>query len=150
MRRSLSLLVVLILLCSFSSALSESSIDQTLYILSIKDHYSVFVDGTTASSGKGRLFDFDSLNIDLYLTNNENYCYLCITEISDGIITTTHLIRATIETLSDRMYLSYNNLYLVARRDENGSDIWIDYKGRSFRLRPSQPFSVYEDWKSSI
>ena len=47
-----------------------------------------------------------------------------------------------------RFYLSNSyGLYLLCEWDENGTDLWIDYSGRSFRLRPVSDFSVYSDWK---
>lgn len=147
MKRFFCFLFVLVLLPVFS--LADAYIKVETQDRPVTAHYSVFVDGTISSSGKGgKLFDFDSLCIDLYLTDSEDYAYLLISNCTDHLIYSSGLAKVSVYRDGNRAYFcNSSGLYVIGEYDENGTDIWIDYHGRSFRLSPVYEFSSYSDWK---
>ena len=148
MRRFCFLLIMVFLFvpCAYSDTYLEvNPIDPT-----VTAHYSVFVNGDTATLGKGgSLFDFNSLCIDLYLTDTEDEAYLIIACCKDHIMRSSGLFKVSVINDDGHVYFSSisSGLYLIGEWDENGTDLWLDYSGRSFRLTPAHDFSVYSDWK---
>ena len=138
-------LFALVLLLS-PCALADAYIKVNTYDLPVKSHYSVVIDGTVSYGKDGRVFDFDSLCIDLYLTESEDTAYLQIFSVTDRLIHNTGMTKVSVYREGNRAYFAASDgLYVIGEYDE--SDIWIDYRGLSFRLRPVYDFSPYSDWK---
>jgi hypothetical protein len=94
------------------------------------------------------LFDFDSLCIDLYITESEETAYLCITTCKSFINRTSGLQAVSIQYNDGKIYFTdRNGFYLTGQKAEDGDGYWIDYIGRSYRLHPVAEFSVYGDWE---
>jgi hypothetical protein len=114
----------------------------------VTSHYSVVVDGTVSIGKGGSPFDFDSLCIDLYLTDSDTVGYVSIILCKSGNVSCSGLRSVDILCNGESYYFTDSNgFYVTAQRDENGTDYWINYTGKNFRLRPVPEFSVYEDWK---
>lgn len=117
--------------------------------LFISRHYSLFIDSTAnITAGGSSMFEFDSLCIDLYIMNDESTAYGTFSRAESGLYLTSSC-RFTIRTRNDGsvIFAQDNGEYFVADFDENGTDLWINYNGRNYRLRPVPAFSVFEDWK---
>ena len=147
MRRFFCLLMLFLFVVSFACAdayLKVNPVDPA-----VTAHYSVFVNGDSAVIGKGdRIFDFNSLCIDLYLTESPDEAYLLIACCADHIMHSSGLMTVSISMDDGHVYFTNSSgLYLIGEWDENGTDLWLDYSGRSFRLHPVSGFSVYSDWK---
>ena len=144
MKRFFCLILVLVLLPIVSLA---DEADLNAY--RITEHYSLLIDGQTITSAKGgKMFDFDSLCIDLYLTESHDVAYLSVTIVDSFLRRSSNLQRVTVRSYGDIIYFSDEyGFYMTGQRDENGEGYWINYIGRSFLLRPVSKFSVYSDWK---
>lgn len=147
MKRFICLFFVFSLLTSFACAEAYIKINPSDPVATA--HYSVFVNGDSATVGKGsRLFEFNSLSIDLYLTESEEEAYLLIACCNDHIMHSSGFLQVSVVKDGTSIYfMNSSGLYLMGEWDENGTDLWLNYSGRSFRLRPTEKFSVYSDWK---
>lgn len=139
MKRFLCLFMVVFLIpvCSFAESLF------------IDKHYSLFIDSTANIVGTGgSLFEFDSLCIDLYIMNDESTAFGTFSLTDSGVYLTSSC-RFTIRTRGDGtvIFVQDNGEFFEVEYDENGTDLWIYYNGRNYRLRPVPAFSIYEDWK---
>lgn len=146
MKRFFALFLVLVLLPVVSSA---DFVDDVVHYLRAVSHYATLVDGNVGTVGKTSesIFDFDSLSIDLYLTESEEFAYLCASVWKDGQIRTTGLVLCTVQMKDGNLYFTNSNgFYLTGRRDDAVDCYWIEYSGRSFRLRPAPIFDIYGDW----
>lgn len=144
MKRFFCLILVLVLLPVVSLA-DESALNA----YRITEHYSLLIDGQTITSPKGgKMFDFDSLCIDLYLTESHDVAFLSVTIVNSSLRRSSNLQRVMVQSYGDTIYFSDEyGFYMTGQRDENGNGYWINYVGRSFLLRPVSEFSVYSDWK---
>ena len=147
MKRVFSLVLAL-LLCLVSSAFSEGYLQLNPGDPAVTSHYSVYVNGAAGSSGTGGpLFSFNSLCIDLYLTDSETDAYLLTAVCRDHIMHSSGLVHVSVLNDDGLLYFStVSGLYLTGHWDPNGTDLWVEFSGRSFRLRPVPAFSVYSDW----
>jgi len=139
MKRFICLFILLLLFPVFS--FSESFF--------INRHYSLFIDSSTTITGKGdNAFDFDSLCIDLYIMSDESTAFGTFSRTEFGLYLTTSC-RFTIRKRNNGtvIFVQDNGEYFDVTYDENGTDLWINYSGRNFRLHPVPAFSLYEDWK---
>lgn len=148
MKRFFCVLLLLVLF-SVSCAFAEAYIEVRTVDPVVTSHYSVSVNGADSAMGKGDpVFDFNSLCIDLYLTDSEDEAFLLIACCKDKFMRSTGFIKVSVLNDENNIYFSSSSgLYLIGRWDENGTDLWIDYSGKSFRLRPVPAFSVYSDWE---
>ena len=143
MRKVLSFLLSLFLLLSLVSV-SLADLDP----LYVSRHYTLFIDGRLATSGKASLFDFDSLCVDLYMLDGDQRAYLSVSKSFSGIFIASGTVAVNVvENNGTLFFASDDGNYTTGRYDENGEDIWLDLEGRTFRLRPVPTFSIYEDWK---
>ena len=144
MKRLFALILAVVLLPVFS--LAE---DSEQYQYRITEHYSLLIDGRSAKSSMGTsLFDFDSLCIDLYITESSETAYLCITTCKSYISRSSGLQSVSIQYNDGKIYFTDKyGFYLTGHKDEGGDGYWIDYIGRSYRLHPVAEFSVYGDWE---
>ena len=144
MKRFYCLILALLLLPVISLA-DESDLNA----YRITEHYSLLIDGQTITSPKGgRMFDFDSLCIDLYITESHDIAFLSVTIVDSFLRRSSGLQRVTVQSYGNTIYFSDEyGFYMTGQRDENGDGYWINYVGRSFLLRPVSKFSAYSDWK---
>ena len=140
MKKLFALLFVLVLLPIVSFAELPSK--------NFSAHYTLFMDDSSTRGVKGeKVFDYDSLGLDLYMIEGGKECYFTSIRSFSGIVITgtTH---ASIVALGDVLYLADDSgYYFTVTYDENGEDLWIEYEGRSLRLRPVPVFSLYEDFR---
>ena len=143
MKKALAFLFLSVLLMSVVSV-SLADLDP----LYVSKHYTLFIDARIATSGKARLFDFDSLCVDLYMMDGDQRAYLSVSKSFSGIFIASGTVAVNVvENNGTLFFASDDGNYTTGRYDENGEDIWLDLEGRTFRLRPVPTFSVYDDWK---
>lgn len=137
MKKLFCLFFVLILLPVFSLA------DQ----IALTDHYSLFIPKGAGRTGKdGNLFSFDSLSIDLYVSEGGESGYLCTTKCFSGLFITSGMVRVSISDQDGVLYIvDDGGNFITGCYDENGSDLWLDTEGHKFRLRRLPSFSLFED-----
>ena len=136
MKKLLCLLLVSVLLPVVS--LSDPRI--------ISAHYAIFMDDESSRGPKGeKVFDYDSLCLDLFILEGGKECYLTSVRSFSGIVI-TGTTNASIAERDGLLYLADDSgNYWSAYYDENGDDIWLQYEGRYLRLHPVPVFSLYTD-----
>ena len=109
-------------------------------------HYAFFMDDESSRTPKGgKVIDYDSLCLDLFILEGGKECYLTSVRSFSGIVI-TGTTNASITERDGLLYLSdQSGNYLTAYYDENGEDIWLQYENHYFRLRPVPVFSMYTD-----
>lgn len=114
----------------------------------IVSHYSMSADFRSFSVGKGgSQFDSDALLIDLYFTDS-NVAYLWSCVCIGGTYLASGFNERTVVERDGIIYLANpSGSFYTAWYDENGTDLWLSYDNRSYRLHPVPAFSFYEDWK---
>jgi len=140
MKKLLCVLFVLALLPVFSFAESFSK--------PISAHYTLYMNEESTYGPKGeKVFDYDSLCIDLYMIEGGQECYLHIVSSFSGFVL-SNTTNASFITRNGITYLADDNgLFTVVEYDENGEDLWIVYENRTLRLRPVPVFNLYEDFR---
>ena len=133
---------IFLFLSFFSYSYAETDYDF------VSSHYSLFLDGRFVPGAFGNPFDFDTLFIDIFFIDNPQKAYLCISERFSDIFISTGMSTVSVAERNGNIYFAYENgEYLTGHYDENGTDLWIDYKGNSFRLCPVHPFDPTCDWQ---
>ena len=116
--------------------------------VALSNHYALFISGGAGTAGKGSLFDFDSLSVDLYLLEDDEKGYICTSKCFSGLFITSGMVSVTLADQDGVLYIVDNNgNFYTAVRDDNGTDLWIDLEGYSFRMRPVADLSYFEDVK---
>ena len=135
--KKLLIIVFILFLCSSASADN----------VCLTEHYSALVDARSSVSGKGAsMFDYDSLTLDLYLSDDSTTGYLNITTCISGIFFNDAMNPVRIATVNGQMYLvSGNGTNLRIERDAESQDIWIEYGQHMYRMRRVEPLSIYAD-----
>ena len=116
---------------------------------SITTHYAVLFNSNYFISGKGeQQFEFDSLTIDVYLTENGIDGYMQITRFASGIFLNANMKPIQLVDLYDGMYLvDSSGYYYSIKKDENDDSLWIQYANHYFKMTRMDPISTYEDWQ---
>ena len=141
MKRLFALFLVLLLI----PAISFSDDGDPIYI---SKHYSLFVDGRHSVGKDANFFDFDSLCVDLYMVEGNEKAYLSVAKSFLGIFADSGSLAVTVKEKDGILYfVSSDGNLTTGYYDENGEDLWLDVAGHTFRLRPVEPFSIYDDWK---
>ena len=117
----------------------------------IARHYAIHIDATAPSlmtPTGGRLFDYDSFTMDLYLANDLENGYMFQTQYASGIFLNSGMIQCKIATIQDKKYLvnGSGDNYPIMDDDETG-DLWIDFGRGFFRMHLVDTFSAGTDWK---
>ena len=116
--------------------------------VALSEHYALFISGDAGMAGKGSLFEFDSFSADLYILDDGEKGYFCTSKCFSGLFITSGMVSVTLTDQDGVLYIVDNNgNYYTAIRDENGADLWIDIEGYTFRMRPVQDLSYFEDVK---
>jgi len=112
----------------------------------IDRHYSLFVDSSAVSSGYGEsMFEFDSLCIDLYIMSDEATAFCSVSRTDNGFYLTDSNRYSVINDNGSVTFIADNGYYFTALYDENGTDLWINYDNRNYRLHPVAAFSALSD-----
>lgn len=143
MKRLLCVLSLVVFLFPSVSAFSEE------FPFYLSSHYSLFISGASNKvTAKGQLFSFDSFSADLYILEGMKKGYLCTTKCFSDIFITSGMVSVSIAESDGVLYFAdENGNHITARYDENGSDLWVDMEGSTFRMVPVHEFSSYTDWK---
>lgn len=133
--RKLFCLLIVFLFCS--SALAET--------VSVSSHYSLFIDASSASGGKGNSFDFDSYCLDIYFLKDSQKAYVNSITCFSGVFTNSGTIPVTIAESNNVLYFVYENGNSFTGYFDNAGDLWIDLDMGTVRLHSVPVYSPLED-----
>ena len=144
MKKLIAVILILALLLSAAAALSEGE------SFRIVRHYSLFIDGRapqiyTAKGGK--LFDFDSFTVDIYLDEEGTNGYYIDTTCTDGLFLTSGMDKIRVMDKWGQLLIIFGNgENIPIEWDEDGS-LWLQFSRGWFRLQQVTGFDVSADWK---
>ena len=142
MKKLITAILILALLLP-AAALAED--------LCIARHYAIHIDGTSPAlktQNGGRLFDYDSFTMDLFLTNDLVNGYMFQTKYISGVFLNSGMIQCKIATVQDQKYLvngSGDNFPIM--EDDESDDLWINFGRGYFRMHLVDIFKSGTDWK---
>ena len=114
--------------------------------VTIKQHYSLFIDSPGAMGGREAKFGFDSLCIDLYLMSDDSSAYICISRCEDGFFLTSGIQKLSLIQKEGFLRLVEDNgQYFDIVNEEDNDSLWISYNNTQYRLIPVQTFSALND-----
>ena len=114
----------------------------------ITKHYSMHIDsyaGDAMPPKGGKMFDFDSETVDLYLASDGTTGYLISTTCTAGLFINSGMAKVSVVDLNGQMFLlddagNHRNI----RYDEDG-DLWIDMGLHYYRMHLVDHVNMYRD-----
>jgi len=145
MKKLLAVILILALLLPAAAALADTN---SFYIVK---HYTLNINGNSGQlvAGKGgKVFEFDSFTVDLYLDAEGKNGYYMETTCMDGLFLSngTYSCRVADTMHGPRLVLSSGENLAIEFDDENDS-VWLQFARGWFRLQLAPSFDMYSDWK---
>ena len=144
MKRLTAIFLFMVMLLSAAVSIADET-------FSIVRHYTLNINGNSGQlvSGKGgKVFDFDSFTVDLYLDEEGKNGYYIETSCVDGIFLTSGMDKIRILDSMGKLRIVFGSgENIPVEWDEDNQSVWIQFSRGWFRLQLVPSFDMYTDWK---
>jgi len=116
----------------------------------ITDHYALHINdhsGNSTAVNGGRMFDFDSMTVDLFITSEQGTAYLITTTCTSGVFLSSGVQKVRIVTIGDQSLIVNDSGDSMSLDWDEDGDLWIDFGLSYFRMQHVKNMDAYNDRK---